>query len=567
MPAREMVSRADTPASEAQSGVSTPMKPNFISSLRVGCTIYALAPDKEYRKAEVRSVQTRGGEPQVYVHFQDYNKRLDEWISIDRVDVNRPAEWPKTVEKKKPPPSQKTPATASRPTTGQKTAKTAVKRTKSSTRDQSPVTQGKAPKRAKSGPNSQATSQADEDEEDNRDGDELDLNDSGLKNGVTHLSKEEEIDSLRTGGSMTQNIHEVSRVKNFDKIQIGKYQVDTWYFSPWPIELTASECLYVCEFCFSFFGSQKQFARHKAKCTLHHPPGNEIYRDATVSFFEIDGRRQRVWCRNLCLLSKAFLDHKTLHFDVDPFLFYCMCTRDENGCHMTGYFSKEKESADGYNVACILTLPQYQRSGFGRLLIQFSYELSKREGKNGSPEKPLSDLGLLSYRTYWAETLIDMIMNASVEVTIDELANKTSMTTQDVLHTLQNLNMLKYHKGSHIIYVSDETLQDYEKWKKKRKRFIEPDGLSNWKAPQCKSSIRIDLTSSHTSSVTIQLVVYIFVNAHSCNSNDLHVSPDIPKLPHIVTDYPSTPIPGSREATNKVFQHGREQSSSIRQTR
>ena len=160
MPAREMVSRADTPASEAQSGVSTPMKPNFISSLRVGCTIYALAPDKEYRKAEVRSVQTRGGEPQVYVHFQDYNKRLDEWISIDRVDVNRPAEWPKTVEKKKPPPSQKTPATASRPTTGQKTAKTAVKRTKSSTRDQSPVTQGNAPKRAKSGPNSQATSQA-----------------------------------------------------------------------------------------------------------------------------------------------------------------------------------------------------------------------------------------------------------------------------------------------------------------------------------------------------------------------------------------------------------------------
>jgi hypothetical protein len=26
----------------------------------------------------------------------------------------------------------------------------------------------------------------------------------------------------------------------------------------------------------------------------------------------------------LCLLSKLFLDHKTLYYDVDPFLFYVM---------------------------------------------------------------------------------------------------------------------------------------------------------------------------------------------------------------------------------------------------
>lgn len=488
MPAREIISRDGTPASDSGSGFSTPQRGGFATSLRVGCTISALAPDKEYRRAEVRAVQTRNGEPQFYVHFQDYNKRLDEWITLARIDQTKTPEWPKTVEKKKPVPPSKTPGSAARPITGQKTSKTATKRPKTS-RDSTPGLGDKASKKVTDGGHGK-----DEDEDDNNsgNGDELDLVESSDPNGGTApVSKEQEIDNLRTGGSMTQNIHEVSRVKNFDKIQIGKYQVDAWYFSPWPIELTTCDVLFICEFCFSFFGSEKQFGRHKAKCTLHHPPGNEIYRDPTVSFFEIDGRRQRVWCRNLCLLSKAFLDHKTLHFDVDPFLFYCMCSRDENGFHLVGYFSKEKESADGYNVACILTLPQYQRAGWGRLLIQFSYELSKREGKNGSPEKPLSDLGLLSYRAYWAETLVDLIMTSSVEVTIDELANRTSMTTQDVLHTLQNLNMLKYHKGSHIIYVSEQTVGDYEKWKKKRKRSIEPDGLMQWKAPQCKSFTKI----------------------------------------------------------------------------
>jgi len=36
------------------------------------------------------------------------------------------------------------------------------------------------------------------------------------------------------------------------------------------------------------------------------------------------------------------------------------------------YFTQEKESTEDYNVACILTLPPYQRKGYGKLLIEFS---------------------------------------------------------------------------------------------------------------------------------------------------------------------------------------------------
>jgi len=203
--------------------------------------------------------------------------------------------------------------------------------------------------------------------------------------------------------------------------------------------------------------------------------------------FEVDGKKQRTYCQNLCLLSKLFLDHKTLYYDVDPFLFYIMTTRDEYGCHMIGYFSKEKESAEGYNVACILTLPQYQRHGYGKLLIAFSYELSKREGKLGSPEKPLSDLGLLGYRAYWQDTIVDLLLNnKGLETTIDELASMSAMTTQDVIHTLQNLNMLRYFKGQHVICLTDAILsqkqKQVEKQKIKGKRTLDPE-LIQWKPP------------------------------------------------------------------------------------
>lgn len=66
-----------------------------------------------------------------------------------------------------------------------------------------------------------------------------------------------------------------------------------------------------------------------------------------------------------------FLDHKTLYYDVEPFLFYVMTTADITGAKFVGYFSKEKRSPTN-NVSCIMTLPVRQRKGWGNLLIDFS---------------------------------------------------------------------------------------------------------------------------------------------------------------------------------------------------
>ena len=105
---------------------------------------------------------------------------------------------------------------------------------------------------------------------------------------------------------------------------------------------------------------------------MRHPPGDEIYRDGAVAVFEVDGRKNKIYCQNLCLLSKMFLDHKSLFYDVEPFLFYVIAEVDDIGARFVGYFSKEKRSPKDYNVSCIMTLPVRQRQGWGNLLIDFS---------------------------------------------------------------------------------------------------------------------------------------------------------------------------------------------------
>ena len=459
-----------------------------------------------------------------------------EWIPASRIDLTQEVEWPQPEkpEKKKAGPGNKAPS------------KNLQKRARADSRDVSvtpDLLSGKNANIAKAQRPSKAGGKENRGDEtpanlsflgsadgtpkvESEDVDMVDVSASEAKGAKEEdkaagmMSREEELERLRTGGSMTQNPTEIHRVRNLNRLQMGKFEVEPWYFSPYPASFSDVDMVYIDEFCLSYFDNQRAFERHRAKCTLVHPPGNEIYRDDYISFFEVDGRRQRTWCRNLCLLSKLFLDHKTLYYDVDPFLFYCMCSRDETGCHLVGYFSKEKDSAEGYNLSCILTLPQYQRRGYGRLLISFSYELSKREGKLGSPEKPLSDLGLLGYRQYWRETLVELLMEQGREsISENELAILTSMTEKDVHETLVVLNMLRYHvcpvlpclllsqpakhrenditnnqqKGNWVIVLTDAVIEEQKKRLEKEKvkgaRKIDPARLQ-WKPPVFTASSR-----------------------------------------------------------------------------
>lgn len=83
---------------------------------------------------------------------------------------------------------------------------------------------------------------------------------------------------------------EVTKVKNVAFLELGEYQMETWYFSPLPKELLSSggfiEVLYVCEYSLRMFARKSELLRYQARelpKNKRHPPGNEIYRNGNLS--------------------------------------------------------------------------------------------------------------------------------------------------------------------------------------------------------------------------------------------------------------------------------------------
>ncbi|KAK5982680.1 Histone acetyltransferase [Trichostrongylus colubriformis] len=251
-------------------------------------------------------------------------------------------------------------------------------------------------------------------------------------------------------------------------IRIGSYEISTWYNAPYPQEYAHVPILHICEFCLKYMKTEAILAQHMKKCEWRHPPGNEIYRNNNVSVFEVDGNVSRIYCQNLCLIAKLFLDHKTLYYDVEPFLFYVVTKNDEYGFHLVGYFSKEKYSQQKFNLSCIVTLPCYQKQGFGRFLIDFSFLLSRREHMMGTPERPLSDLGRISYASYWRTALFEYIHEHvpknTKKIMLTDLAKGTGIAVHDIVEVFDALRWFQKQNGS-VGLVLNWTMIDAH-WKK-----------------------------------------------------------------------------------------------------
>lgn len=159
----------------------------------------------------------------------------------------------------------------------------------------------------------------------------------------------------------------------------------------------------------------------------------------------------QLYCQNLSLFAKLFLDNKSVFFDVTGFLYFLLVHKDSNtGAQQAiGFFSKEKMSWDNNNLACILIFPPWQRKGLGALLIAVSYEISRREGIIGGPEKPISDLGKKGYNTYWAGEIARYLIEAKESerkktrslVNLEQISKETWICVDDCLTALREMGV------------------------------------------------------------------------------------------------------------------------------
>ncbi|CAD0109344.1 unnamed protein product [Aureobasidium uvarum] len=247
-------------------------------------------------------------------------------------------------------------------------------------------------------------------------------------------------------------------------IHFGGWEIETLHAAPYPEEYNRNPVLCICEFCLKYMSSSYVAFRHKLKCPHKHPPGDEIYRDdiidadgnkKSISFFEVDGRRSPLYCQNLCLLAKLFLGSKTLYYDVEPFLFYVMTENDEYGCHFVGYFSKEKrdwspplDPRASIEIGADPLTNGVQAKAGANANDPPGNNVSCILGRTGSPEKPLSDLGLVSYRSYWRGVMCRLLLGykeaprGSYDISFSSMARATGMTVDDVISSLEALRAI-----------------------------------------------------------------------------------------------------------------------------
>ncbi|KAH9977564.1 acyl-CoA N-acyltransferase [Russula vinacea] len=95
-----------------------------------------------------------------------------------------------------------------------------------------------------------------------------------------------------------------------------------------------------------------------------------------------------------------------------------------------------------------VVLPPYRKKGYGILLIEFSYELSHRAGRIGTPECPIPDLCLRSYVAYWVSTIVRFLRSSgpTAQVPFDKAyktvpAQDGSTAVHTVMHCMRVTNL------------------------------------------------------------------------------------------------------------------------------
>ena len=126
----------------------------------------------------------------------------------------------------------------------------------------------------------------------------------------------------------------LTKVKYIDRVQIGKYEIDTWYFSPYPEEYGKQPKLWICEYCLKYMRLEKTY-RWVEIVLGYDPDGNwdgpwgPNWSKEGHKYHVINTYNKFLWCpsQNARKVWVAFLKdvmviviHSILHFTYLSFL-------------------------------------------------------------------------------------------------------------------------------------------------------------------------------------------------------------------------------------------------------
>lgn len=317
------------------------------------------------------------------------------------------------------------------------------------------------------------------------------------------------MDSNASGKSQAKVVdgteYGVLNSRNIDKVVFGDYEFETWYgnsayFAPQRGREKTRELgigtknerndtpsgsfwllkLYVCEYCFKYTTDEAQIDLHRSVCLLSQsfpPLGTLVYWDSRTPYLikRVKGYRHEVFAQNLALFGKLFIDDKSVYYNVDYFDFYIVYGFDDNDEELygtafrkkfkpMGFFSHEVNSWDAHNnLACVCVFPPYQGLRLGTLLIEFLYALASKsnEMKNRlGPEFPLSPYGKKLYLRFWCKRIAAILLNKRSsdtlnETSISELSNITGFRKEDILFTLDHMEVLKKDDKGYFLLTQD----------------------------------------------------------------------------------------------------------------
>lgn len=293
---------------------------------------------------------------------------------------------------------------------------------------------------------------------------------------------------------------------NIEKVTFGKYEIRPWYgnpayFNPYegvpnmlgydysnmiaadPMSrkrlksYSVEECfidhLFVCEYCFKYSVNENEMLEHWEVCKYHRENpdvGAMVYYDRKRNHIirEVRGYEDPLFCQNLCLFGKLFLDDKSVYFNIDHFNFYVYYAKDgERDYVPMGFFSKEMIAYDATtNLACICVFPPFQRRHIGAMLIEFLYAIARLTQESSGPEIPLSPFGKVSYLNYWSKNLAkELLQRRSRTFTLEELSKATGYRKEDVLYTLEHMEVLIQEPNGEVTFSNDR----FQEWVKSTK--------------------------------------------------------------------------------------------------